>query len=374
MDFALNEVQVMLADSVEKFIANEYDFETRQEHAGSKLGYSQETWQMIAGLGWTAVPFSEDDGGLGGDPVDIMVLMERFGHGLLVEPYLANIVLAGGILRRAASKAQKQQWLLPIIAADVQATLAFAEPQGRYDIADLTTTARADGDDWVVSGTKSHVLNGGNADLLIIPARTSGKQTDKGGISLFVIDANSDGVSIRDYETVDGQRAAEILLRDVTVGGDRLIGEPGAGFDPLQETVADATLAVCAEAIGIMQVLTDKTIEYSKNRSQFGVPIGSFQALQHRMVEMYTACEQSRSLLLWAVMTVADDVDSASRAINSIKYQVGTAGKLIGEEAVQIHGGMGVTWELDIAHYFKRLTAIRQIFGNADFHLDKLAV
>ena len=374
MDFALNEVQVMLADSVEKFIANEYDFETRQEHAGSKLGYSQETWQMIAGLGWTAVPFSEDDGGLGGDPVDIMVLMERFGHGLLVEPYLANIVLAGGILRRAASKAQKQQWLLPIVAADVQATLAFAEPQGRYDIADLTTTARADGDDWVVSGTKSHVLNGGNADLLIIPARTSGKQTDKGGISLFAIDANSDGVSIRDYETVDGQRAAEILLRDVAVGGDRLIGEPGAGFDPLQETVADATLAVCAEAIGIMQVLTDKTIEYSKNRSQFGVPIGSFQALQHRMVEMYTACEQSRSLLLWAVMTVADDVDSASRAINSIKYQVGTAGKLIGEEAVQIHGGMGVTWELDIAHYFKRLTAIRQIFGNADFHLDKLAV
>lgn len=374
MDFALNEVQVMLADSVEKFIANEYDFETRQEHAGSKLGYSQETWQMIAGLGWTAVPFSEDDGGLGGDPVDIMVLMERFGHGLLVEPYLANIVLAGGILRRAASKAQKQKWLLRIIAADLQATLAFAEPQGRYDIADLTTTARADGDDWVVSGTKSHVLNGGNADLLIIPARTAGKQTDKDGISLFVIDANSDGVSIRDYETVDGQRAAEILLRDVTVGGDRLIGEPGAGFDPLQETVADATLAVCAEAIGIMQVLTDKTIEYSKNRSQFGVPIGSFQALQHRMVEMYTACEQSRSLLLWAVMTVADDVDSASRAINSIKYQVGTAGKLIGEEAVQIHGGMGVTWELDIAHYFKRLTAIRQIFGNADFHLDKLAV
>ena len=373
MDFALNEVQVMLADSVEKFIANDYDFETRQEHAESKLGYSQETWQLIAELGWTAVPFSEDDGGLGGGPVDIMVLMERFGRGLLVEPYLANIVLAGGILRRAASKTQKQKWLLRIIAADLQATLAFAEPQGRYDIADLTTTARANGDDWVVSGTKSHVLNGGNADLLIIPARTAGKQTDKDGISLFVVDANSDGVSIRDYETVDGQRAAEILLSDVTVGGDRLIGEPGAGFDPLQETVADATLAVCAEAIGIMHVLTDKTIEYSKNRSQFGVPIGSFQALQHRMVEMYTACEQSRSLLLWAVMTVADDVDSAARAINSIKYQVGTAGKLIGEEAVQIHGGMGVTWELDIAHYFKRLTAIRQIFGNADFHLDKLA-
>lgn len=374
MDFSLNEVQAMLAESVEKFIANDYAFETRQEHAESKLGYSQETWQMFAELGWTAVPFSEDDGGFGGGPVDIMVLMERFGRGLLVEPYLANIVLSGGILRRAAGNAQKQRWLLPIIAADLQATLAFAEPQGRYEIADLTTTARSDGDDWIVNGTKSHVLNGGNADLLIIPARTAGKQTDESGISLFGIDANSDGVSIRDYETVDGHRAAEILLSDVTVGGDGLIGEPGAGFDPLQETVADATLAVCAEAVGIMHVLTDKTIEYSKNRSQFGVPIGSFQALQHRMVEMYTACEQSRSLLLWAVMTVADKADSAGRAISSIKYQVGTAGKLISEEAVQIHGGMGVTWELDIAHYFKRLTAIRQVFGNADFHLDKLAV
>jgi len=328
---------------------------------------------MFAELGWTAVPFSADDGGFDGGPVDIMVLMQCFGRGLIVEPYLANIVLAGGILQRAASNNQRQQWLQPIIAGELQATLAFAEPQGRYEIADITTVAEADGDGWIVSGTKSYVLNGGNAELLIVPARTAGKQADKNRISLFAIATNSNGVSIRDYETFDGQRAAEIILSDVSVGGDSLIGDPGGAYAALQQTVADATLAVCAEAVSIMRVLTDKTIEYSKNRTQFGVPIGSFQALQHRMVEMYTACEQSQSLLLWAVMTVADGGDGAASAINSIKYQIGTAGKLVAEEAVQIHGGMGVTWELDVAHYFKRLTAIGLIFGNADWHLDKLA-
>ncbi len=373
MNFSLNEVQSMLADSIEKFIANDYDFETRQEHAASKLGYSLETWRTFADLGWTAVPFSEDDGGFGGGPVDMMVIMERFGRGLVVEPYLANVVLAGGILQYAASDAQKQEWLRPIIAGDLQATLAFAEPQGRYEIANIATVARANGNGWMINGTKSYVLNGGNSDLLIIPARTAGEQTHQSGISLFAIAADSDGVSIRDYETVDGQRAAEISFNDVAVGSNKLIGDLDHGHAALQQAVTDATIAVCAEAVGIMRVLTDKTIEYSKNRSQFGVPIGSFQALQHRMVEMYTACEQSHSLLLWAVMTLADGGDDASRAIHSIKYQVGTAGKLVGEEAVQIHGGMGVTWELDVAHYFKRLTVIGQIFGNTDWHLDKLA-
>jgi len=373
MNFSLNEVQSMLADSIEKFIANDYDFETRQEHAASKLGYSRETWRTFADLGWTAVPFSEDDGGFGGGPVDMMVIMERFGRGMVVEPYLANVVLAGGILQYAASDAQKQEWLRPIIAGELQATLAFAEPQGRYEIANIATVARANGNGWMINGTKSYVLNGGNSDLLIIPARTAGEQTHQSGISLFAIAADSDGVSIRDYETVDGQRAAEISFNDVAVGSNKLIGDVDHGHAALQQAVTDATIAVCAEAVGIMRVLTDKTIEYSKNRSQFGVPIGSFQALQHRMVEMYTACEQSHSLLLWAVMTLADGGDDASRALHSIKYQVGTAGKLVGEEAVQIHGGMGVTWELDVAHYFKRLTAIGQIFGNTDWHLDKLA-
>jgi alkylation response protein AidB-like acyl-CoA dehydrogenase len=373
MDFSLNEIQVMLADSIEKFIDNDYDFESRQKFADSDTGYSAEVWQTFAELGWTAVPFSEDDGGFDGGPVDVMVLMERFGRGLVVEPYLANVVLAGGILKRVASAEQKEQWLHPIVTGELQCALAFVEPQARYNIANVATTASADGDGWVLNGSKGYVLNGRNAKMIVVPARSSGDQSDEDGISLFAIDASADGLSITDYATIDGHQAAEIQLQDVRVEAAAVLGDVGAAFATLDATIDDATLAVCAEAIGIMQKLQDKTVEYSKNRMQFGVPIGSFQALQHRMVDMLTACEQSQSLLMWAVMVNAENGDDAKQAISSIKYQVGVAGRKVGEEAVQIHGGMGVTWELDVAHYFKRLTAIGQIFGNADWHLDKLA-
>ncbi len=373
MDFSLNEIQVMLADSIEKFIENDYDFDSRQKYAGGDTGYSAEVWQTFAELGWTAVPFSEDDGGFDGGPVDVMVLMERFGRGLVVEPYLANIILAGGILKRVASAEQKEQWLRPIVAGELQSALAFVEPQARYNIANVATTASADGDGWVLNGSKGYVLNGRNAAMIIVPARTSGDQTDEDGISLFAVDASADGLSITDYATIDGHQAAEIQLQDVRVSAGAVLGDVGEGFAALDAAVDDATLAVCAEAVGIMQTLKDKTVEYSKNRMQFGVPIGSFQALQHRMVDMLTACEQSQSLLMWAVMVNAEGGENAKPAISSIKYQVGVAGRKVGEEAVQIHGGMGVTWELDVAHYFKRLTAIGQIFGNADWHLDNLA-
>ena len=373
MDFSFNEIQAMLDDSIEKFIANDYDFETRQQYAASEKGYSPEVWQTFAELGWTSVPFGEEDGGFGGGPADLMVLMLRFGKGLVVEPYLANIVLAGGVLRRAASAEQKERWLQPIIAGELQAALAYAEPQSRYDIADIRTTASADGDNWMLSGSKSVVFNGGSADLLIVPARTAGAQNDTDGITLFALPADSNGLKVRSYPTVDGQQAAEISFDKLAVDGASVIGEAGKGFAALDAAIDDATLAVCAEAVGIMQVMTDKTVQYSKDRMQFGVPIGSFQALQHRMVDMFTDCEQSYSLLLWATMLAAQDDAGAKRAISSIKYQVGTVGRKVGQEAVQIHGGMGVSWEVDIAHYFKRLTAIDQIFGNADWHLDKLA-
>lgn len=373
MNFSLNEVQLMLADSIEKFVSNDYSFEARQKYSESASGYSKEVWTTFAELGWTAVPFSEDDGGFGGGPVDMMVVMERFGRGLVVEPYLANIVLAGGVLRRAASAGQKDAWLSSVIGGELQASVAFVEPQARYELADVVTTARRDGDNWVINGDKGYVLNGGNAELLIVPARTAGKQRDAEGISLFAIKADAAGVAIRDYATIDGQRAAEISFRDVRVSNDDLIGTPGEGLAIVEAAVADATLAVCAEAVGIMSVLTEKTIEFAKSRVQFGVPISSFQALQHRMVEMYTACEQSRSLLMWAAMTCADDEEKSAQAIHSLKYQIGVSGKRVGEEAVQIHGGMGVTWDLDVAHYFKRLTAITLMFGNADWHLDRLA-
>ena len=373
MDLSLNEVQLMLADSIEKFISNDYDFETRQKYSGSDLGYSAEVWQSFAELGWTAFPFSEDDGGFDGGPVDLMVVMERLGRGLIVEPYLANVVLAGGVLKRAANNSQKEQWLGPLISGELQATLAFVEPQARYDINNIATTAVRDGDSWRLNGSKGYVLNGANAGLVIVPARTSGEQRDTSGVTLFGVPGDTAGISVRDYETIDGQRAAEIDMKDVALPLDAVIGKVDAGFDALQSTVDDATFAVCAEAVGIMSVLTEKTIEYSKSRVQFGVPISSFQALQHRMVEMYTACEQSRSLLMWAAMTIADDGNDAAKAVHSLKYQIGVAGKLVGEEAVQIHGGMGVTWELDVAHYFKRLTAIGLMFGNADWHLDRLS-
>jgi alkylation response protein AidB-like acyl-CoA dehydrogenase len=373
MDFSFNEIQAMLDDSVEKFIANDYDFEKRQKYAASDKGYSTEVWQTFAELGWTSVPFSEEDGGFGGGPADLMVLMLRFGKGLIVEPYLANIILAGGVLRRAASAGQKEQWLHPVIAGELQAALAYAEPHSRYDIANIRTTAVADGDGWVLNGDKGVVFNGGNAELLIVSARTSGGRTDADGITLFALPADAAGVGVRAYPTVDGQQAAEIHLDGVAVDGSAVIGEPGRGFAALDAAVDDATLAVSAEAVGIMQIMTDKTVEYSKNRMQFGVPIGSFQSLQHRMVDMFTDCEQSYSLLLWATMRAAQREADAKRAISSIKYQVGTVGRKVGQEAVQIHGGMGVSWEVDVAHYFKRLTTIDQIFGNADWHLDRLA-
>jgi len=373
MDLELNEIQAMLADSIEKFIVNDYDFETRQNYASSDPGYSKDVWQTFAELGWTAVPFSEDDGGFDGGPVEMMVVMERLGRGLVVEPYLANVVLAGGVLRRAANDAQKSDWLQSMIAGELQTTVAFVERQARYEVNDVSTTATKDGDSWVLNGAKSYVLNGDTAELMIIPARTSGDQSDRNGITLFGVATNSDGISIRGYETVDGLRAAEVSLKNVSVSADHVIGEVGEGYAALAGAIADATMAVSAEAVGIMTALTEKTIEYAKSRVQFGVPISSFQALQHRMVEMYTACEQSRSLMMWAAMTIADDDEESARAVHSLKYQVGIAGTRVGEEAVQIHGGMGVTWDLDVAHYFKRLTAINVLFGNADWHLDQLA-
>ena len=373
MDFTYNEIQTMLADSVGKFIANEYDFDTRQSYAESDKGYSDDVWSMFAELGWTAVPFSEEDGGFGGGPADVMVLMQSLAPGLVVEPYLANIVLAGGVLGRVANDAQKERWLQPVIGGELQATLAFNEPQSRYDLTSVTTTATQEGDDWVLNGAKGLVPNGGTADLIIVPARTSGDKVDEDGITLFAIDANTKGISRDAYATVDGLRAAEISLSDVRVGPDTVLGDVGRGFAALDASIDDATLAICAEAVGIMQVLKDKTVEYSKQRKQFGVPIGSFQELQHRMVDMLMACEQAQSLLMWSVMERAARGDDCKRAVSSIKYLIGTAGKKLAEDAVQIHGGMGVTWDLDVAHFFKRLTTIGTLFGNADWHLDKLA-
>lgn len=365
MDFSLNEFQSMLADSVDKFVSNEYSFEQRQANSDCDQGYGVDTWQTFCDLGWTALPLSEADGGLDGGPIETMLLMQQFGRGLVVEPYLANIVLAAGILRQLADDAQKEKWLAPLVEGQLQAAVAIAEPQNRYEFAALESTATRDGDDWVLNGRKSVVFNGGNADLLIIPA-------DAAGMTLFAVAADNPGLQVQRYRTVDGSSAADIQLENVRVGSEALLGEAGGGLATMQNVIDAAILAVSAEAVGIMQTLTDKTVEYCKNRVQFGVPIGSFQALQHRMVDMLTASEQSYSLLLWATMANADATEDAGRAIHAIKYQIGQAGKLVGQEAIQLHGGMGMSWEFDVGHYFKRLTVIAQILGNSDWHLEKL--
>jgi alkylation response protein AidB-like acyl-CoA dehydrogenase len=371
MDFSVSDEQAMLGDSVARFIDNDYDFDTRQSIAGGERAFSPEMWSTFAELGWTAVPFDEEDGGLGGGPVELMLMMEQFGRGLVVEPYLATVVLGGGVLRRAANTSQKERWLSPLIAGELQAALAFAEPQSRFSPSDIATVATTAKGNYRLNGRKSFVLNGGEADLLIVPARTGGSQREDDGITLFAVAADADGVARKSYATVDAHSAAEIVLTDVLVGAEAVLGNIGKGFSVLRDTIDEATLAVSAEAVGILRTMHDKTVEYSKNRIQFGVPIGSFQALQHRMVDMLMVCEQCRSLLLWTTMLAAAGDDGVAAAVSALKYQVGSSGRLVAQESVQIHGGMGVTWELDIAHYFKRFTAIEALFGNADFHLDR---
>jgi len=371
MDLSYTDEQRMLADSVARFIDDNYDFETRQQSAASEQGFSADLWSTFAELGWTAVPFSEEDGGLDGGPVELALLMEEFGRGLLVEPYLANIVLAGGVLRRLASQQQKERWLRPLIEGGLQAALAFAEPQARFDVHDIRTTAQVKDGQFLLNGRKNLVLNGGGAELLIIPARTDGKQGDRDGVTLFAIEADSPGIRRQSYPTVDASQAAEITLQDVRADDTAVIGRPGQGASVLEAVVNEATLCVCAEAVGIIGAMHDKTVQYCKDRVQFGQPIGKFQALQHRLVDTLMHCEQSRSLLLWCAMVNASGEDDARRAIHALKYYLGTAGVHVAREAVQIHGGMGVTWELDIGHYFKRMTAISLLFGDADYHLDQ---
>ncbi|MGB5245899.1 MAG: acyl-CoA dehydrogenase family protein [Woeseia sp.] len=373
MDFSITDEQMMLAESVTRFIDNDYSFDKRMKVVESDAAFSTQTWQNFAELGWTAMLFDEADGGFDGGAVELMLIMEQFGRGLVIEPFLANVVLAGGVLKRVATAEQKAQWLAGIVEGTTQAALAFAEPQSRHDFADVATIAKKSGDGWQLNGKKAFVLNGGNAELLIVPARTAGAQRDRDGISLFAIDAAKAGITRNAYKTVDGQSAAEITLQDVAVDAGALLGKAGEAHATLAAVLCDATLAVSAEAVGIMRTMHDKTVDYSKQRVQFGVPIGTFQALQHRMVDTLMACELTRSLLLRATMLLADNNVEADKAVSELKYMIGTRGRKVAQEAVQLHGGMGVTWELDIAHYFKRMTAIEIMFGNADYHLDRLA-
>ena len=372
MDFSFTDEQALLADSVERFVRNDYPFELRQKLARSELGYSTGNWRTFAELGWLGIPFAEADGGYGGSAVDGMILMERFGHGLVLEPYLASIVLAGGALKHAGSAEQKSAWLSGLLDGSRQGALAFAEPQGRFNPADLVTRAGAADGGWLLNGYKCVVLNGPSADFFVVSARTGGGQRDEDGVSLFLVPADAPGVSRRDYPTVDGFRASEVTFEAVALEARALLGEPGRGYPVLERIIDEGILAVGSEAVGCMEVLYKDTVEYCKTREQFGQPIGRFQVLQHRMVDMFMEHEQSKSLMYMAAMRMDEGYDrEAKKAASAFKVQVGTSGRFVAQSAVQLHGGMGMTDELRVGHYFKRLTMIDTLFGNVDFHLNR---
>jgi alkylation response protein AidB-like acyl-CoA dehydrogenase len=364
MNLSFSEEQNMLKDSVARFVADQYDFETRRKIVDSAEGFSRENWQTFAELGWLSIPFSEELGGFGGGAADTMVVMEEMGKGLVAEPFVATVLLFGGLLSKAGSAAQQQELIGKIIEGQLQGTFAFLERQSRFEITDILTTAQADGDSFVLNGEKTVVMNGANADKLIVSARTSGGQSDQQGISLFLVDANAEGVEKVSYKLMDGQLVANIKLNGVA---GELVGEQDKAFDVIQSVINDVMVAVSAEALGIMEKLVMTTVEYAKTREQFGVTIGKFQALQHRMVEMFMAGEQTKSLLYRAVCSLEANSDDVQKDILALKVMVGRAGKQIGGEAIQMHGGMGITDELDVGHYVKRLMTINTLFGDADY-------
>ena len=373
MDFSFTEEQTLLRNMVQSFVQDNYDFDARMKIVRSEDGMSREIWQQFAELGLLAAPFSEDLGGLDGGPIETMVIMEELGRGLVVEPYLPTVVLCGGIWNRHASKDQQETHLPSLIAGESIWALAFSEPQSRFNLADIVTSAKAEGDGYVLNGAKAVVLGGPWADKLIVSARVSGDQRERDGVSLFIVDKSANGVSTQDYPTVDGGRASEITFENVAVGADALIGEAGNGLDILEEAIDFGIGALSAEAIGHMKQLNDATVEYCKTRKQFGVAIGSFQVLQHRMVDMFMEYEQSVSMTYMVNMKLSEDASARAKAASGAKVQIGKSGRFVGQQAVQLHGGMGMTEELNVGHYFKRLTMIDTQFGNVDHHLKRFA-
>lgn len=374
MDFELNEEQRLLQDSVERMLAAAYDNGKRQRYAGEPAGFNRKLWSDYAALGLLGLPFEEKHGGIGGGAVETMIVMECFGRTLAIEPYLATVILGGGLVRLGGGDAMRSKILPKIASGEILLAFAHAERQSRYDLTDVAMTARQDGADFVLDGEKSLVLNGDSADRLIVSARLSGSRRDSAGLGLFLVDAAAEGVTLRGYPSIDGRRAAEIGFSGVRVPPDAVIGAPGNSLGLIELVADQAIAALCAEAVGAMDVLHKSTVEYLKTRKQFGASIGSFQVLQHRAADMLIALEQARSLAMFAAM-MANDPDPAARrqAISAAKVQIGRSGRFIGQQAIQLHGGIGMTMEYPAGHYFRRLTAIDSQFGDADHHLALLA-
>ena len=375
MDFSYTEEQQMLQDSVQKFVQNRYDFDTRNAIIASDDGYSIENWQLFAELGWLTVPFSEADGGFGGSAVDLIVMMEEFGKANLVEPFMPTAILGGGLVAALGADTQKAELLPRVMDGSLQLACAYAESTSRFNLASVTTSAESEADSLVINGSKIAVLNGPGADKLLVVARESGATADRSGISVFLVDSESEGVSIQAYTNVDGKKAARIDFDSVTVPAAQRLGEAGGALAALQAVIDRAIVATSAEAVGALEALLQKTVEYSKTRKQFGTAIGTFQALQHRMADMFIECQLARSIVIMAAMKL-DSSESElekTKSVSAAKSRVGRAIEKVSQEAIQIHGGIGMTEELDVGHLFKRVTAIDVMFGNADFHTERFA-
>lgn len=373
MDFNFTDEQMLLGESVERFVQDNYDLETRIKLAGSKDGFSPDYWNTMAELGWFGMSFSEADGGFGGNQIDTMIMMESFGKGLVLEPFFASIVLGGNALARAGSEEQKAERLPSVIDGSKRLTLAYAEEQARFDLFDVTTTGKIAGDNLTINGTKAMVPSAGSADTFVVSVRTSGGQMDTNGISLVLVDADTDGVSVDDFPTIDGMRAGQVTFDNAVVPAANILGETDKGFDTLSAVARDAILALCAEALGAMEILYKDTIEYTQEREQFDHALSEFQVLQHRMVDMFVEYEQCKSLLYRATLEVVQGAETADRTVHALKHLIGKAGYFVGENAVQLHGGMGMTEELRVGHFFKRLVVLDTQFGNADHHLEQFA-
>jgi hypothetical protein len=369
MDFNYTEEQGMLRDTVASYLSDNYTFEQRQAAIRSEAGWRPQVWQAFAEeLGILGAPFSEAHGGLGGGAVENMIVMEEVGKALVVEPYLQTVVIGGGFLKHS-DYAGAADVIGGIIGGQNLIAFAYAEPQARYTWTDLKTTARKDGAGYVLNGHKAVVVGAPYATHLLVTARTGGGQRERSGVSVFLVDKNASGVVTRDYPTVDGRRASEVYFENVSLGADALIGPEGAAMPLVERVIDEAVAAICSEAVGCMRKLHEGTLDYARQRKQFGVPIASFQVLQHRMVDMFINLEQSVSMTLMATIKLDESDEERTKAVSAAKVQIGRACKFVGQNAIQIHGGMGMTDELSIGHYFKRATMIEGEFGSVDHHL-----
>ncbi|UQG59439.1 acyl-CoA dehydrogenase [Marinobacter sp. M3C] len=374
MDFRLNEEQQMLQDTVARMVRGEYSFEKRLEFSETDAGFSVDFWKQLSELGLTAVPFAEELGGFGGGGVEVQSVMTELGRGLCLEPYLQSVIFAGGLINQAGNASQKETWLSGIASGELQAAVALQEPQSFYDLNDVETRAEKNDAGYVLNGRKAVVIGGHCADIMLISARSSGDSRDASGISLFALKADTAGIERRVYPTIDGSKGCDVTLNNVQVNADALLGEEGSAAEVIEYQSGRAIAALCAEAVGVMEMANELTLGYLKQRKQFGVPIGKFQVLQHRMVDMMSELEQARSMAILAA-SVADEEQSTDRrrVLAAAKNVIGRSGQFISEQGIQSHGGIGMTWEYNFAHYAKRLIMINHQLGDDDFHLERYA-